>query len=277
MACALAYTGVQAQAGTGSMYGQPRPASEYAKDVTGSVSAGYVSRYEYKNMVVSPELNNSGVFNLNGKVTMPLGTSLKQSFGAGYSQILDGRLDDRNQFDAFWSAGKEVLPNLTVGGGYDLVYGGLPGYVAKTMNKAPHSLTQGLRAYAHYDDPGHGYFGTMNVQYGFYGLTGWIMDVEAGKRWNSGFSQKVDFQLSAGFGASTSYWGSSIDGLDQVNVKFSAPIRMNMMDDRKGFRIVPFVQAVWGGNTRHQIRDYVGDRLIDRFQVVGGVNVIYNF
>lgn len=278
IACVLGCAGIQQGVGGTATMNMPRPASEYSKDVNGSVSAGYVSRYEYRNMVVSPKFNNSGVFNVNGKMTMPLGgTSFKQSFGAGYSEIFDGKLSDKDQFDAFWSAGKEVLPNLTVGGEYGLVHGGLPGYIAKKMHKSSHSLGQTVSAFAHYDDPGHGYFGTLNIQAGIYGQTGWRMDLEAGKRWSSGFSQSVDFELSAGLGASTSYWGSGIEGMDQFNIKFAAPIRTNLMDDRKGLRIVPFVQTVWGGNTRHKIQRYTGERIIDRFQVVGGVNLMYNF
>lgn len=255
----------------------PRPASEYSRDTSGSIAAGYISRYEYKNIAVSPILNKSGAFNLNGNMTMPLGSSLKQTFGAGYTEILDGKLSDKNQFDAFWSAGKEILPNLTVGGEYSLVHGGLPGYIAKKMHKSSHSLAQAVSAFARYDDPGNGYFGTLSLQYGIYGQIGWRMDLEAGKRWKSGFSESVNFALSAGLGASSSYWGSGIDGVDQFNIKFAAPIRVNLMDDRKGFHIVPFVQTVWGGNNRHQINRYTGERLIDRFQVVGGVNLMYNF
>lgn len=278
MACATVCMGFQTGMGNSlDMPVQPRPASDYANDSSGSISAGYMSRYEYKNMAVAPKLNASGLFNLNGKMTMPLGSSLKQTFGAGYSEILDGKLSERDQFDAFWSAGKEILPNLTVGGGYEFVHGGLPGYLAKRMHKASHALSQSVNGYAHYDDPGHGYFGTASVQYGFYGQIGWRCDLQAGKRWNSGFSQSVDFALSAGLGASSSYWGSGIDGFDQFNIKFSAPIRFNMMDDRKGVRLEPFIQTVWGGNTRHQIRDYARERIIDRFQIVGGVNLIYNF
>ena len=54
----------------------------------------------------------------------------------------DGLLSDKDAFDASWKAVKELFPNLSFRGGYELNYGGLPGYLSKRMGKAPHSLAR---------------------------------------------------------------------------------------------------------------------------------------
>lgn len=261
------------QAGTASA---PRPASDYVDTFSGKVYAGYQSRYQYKNIVASKLLNSSGLFNIGGQVDMPLGT-WQQHILADYGLACDGWLNDRNMFDVGWAADREILPNLRAGGGYMLNYGGLPGFVAKARGKAPHSLAQSLDGYLTYDDPGHGYFGTLDVQGGFYGLTGWRFDLQVGKRWQGLLHQYVDLELSGGIGLSTSYWGSGVDGIDQLNVKLAAPIRTSLNSDEKGFRITPFVQFVWAGNTRSDINRACGYRVIDRFEVVGGVMLSFKF
>ncbi|MEG2248682.1 MAG: hypothetical protein RSB48_02420 [Akkermansia sp.] len=274
LVCVLAGGSVQAM---NNYAVTPRPASDYARDTAGSISAGYDSRCSYKNVVASPVLNKSGLFSLRGGMSMPIMSSWKQHFGAEYDELLDGALKDRDIFNAFWAMDKEILPNLRAGVGYELNYGGLPGFIAKRMGKVSHSLAQGVHGYVKYDDSGHGYFGSADLQAGFYGLTGWRFDLEGGKRWHSNFSQRVDMELSAGIGFSSSYWGSNIRGVDQLNVKFALPIRTNLMDDQKGIRIVPYIQAAWSGNTRSEINRYCRERVIDQFQLIGGVNVIYNF
>lgn len=254
----------------------PRPASYYQNTMSGNVSVGYDSRYMYQDIVASNLLNKSGVFNFSGQVNLPL-MRMQQHIGAMYGAVLDGRLSDRDIFRAMWSADSEIFPNLKAGGGYDLNYGGLPGFVAKIRGKAPHSLAQDVKGYVNYDDPGRGLFASVRVYGGFYGLTGWRFEFEGGKRWQGFLLPQADLEVSAGTGLSTSYWAGNVHGFDQFNVKASLPIKINSMNADRGFKIVPFVQALWAGDNRGEINRACGIRVIDSFQLVGGVQAVYNF
>lgn len=254
----------------------PRPVSDYDQSIAGKAYMGYQTRYQYKNIVASRYLNSSGVFNLGGEVDLPL-LSWEQHITADYGYALDGELNDRNMFNVSWFADREVLPNLKTGGGYNMNYGGMPGFIAKMKGKAPHSLAQSIDGFISYDDSGRGIFGSLDVQGGFYGLTGWRFDVEVGKRWSGVPSSYMDLELSGGMGFSTSYWGSGVDGVDQMNLKLAAPIRTSLTSEKNGLRITPFIQAVWAGNTRGDINRSCGFRAVDKFEMVGGIGVSYCF
>ena len=43
---------------------------------------------------------------------------------------------------------------------------------------------------------------------------------------------------------------------DRVNIKLAAPVRVTGVDSSRGFRIIPFIQLDWAGNTRSEIRRY---------------------
>lgn len=274
MACALAAVSSNAYAGYGY---DPRPPSSYNDTVSGAAHIGYDSRYAYKDMTASTPLNSSGVFSFGGDVSLSLTNAWKQEIGAEYMAFCDGLLSDTNAFDANWKAVRELFPNLSFRGGYEFNYGGLPGFLSKHMGKAPHSLAQSFTAGLVYDDPGHGYFGALDLQYGFYGMTGWRIDMSAGKRWTGLLHEKVDLELSAGTALSSSYWGAGVSGFDQFNVKLAAPIRISGLDAGKGFRVIPFIQLDWAGNTRSEIRRYAGMNIVDDFHVRVGVEAVYRF
>lgn len=255
----------------------PIPASSYSNTLTGSFQAGYDSRYAYKDLVASPLLNRSGVFAFGGDVNLSLVRDWKQNIGAEYLAFCDGLLSDKNAFNADWKAVKELFPNLSFRGGYEFNYGGLPGYLSSYMGKAPHSLAQSFTSGLAYDDPGHGYFGTLDVQYGFYGMIGWRVDLNGGKRWSGLLHERVDLELSAGTSYSSSYWGAGIAGFDQFNVKLAAPVRVTGVDSSRGLNIVPFIQLDWAGNTRSEIRRYTRMSTVDDFQVRVGVAAVYRF
>ena len=245
--------------------------------ISGAARIGYDSRYAYKDLVASSLLNRSGVFTFGGEVDLNLVKDWKQEIGAEYLAFCDGLLSDKNAFNADWKAVKELFPNLTFRGGYEFNYGGLPGYLSKYTGKAPHSVAQSFTAGLAYDDPGHGYFGALDVQYGFYGMTGWRIDLNAGKRWSGLIHEKVDLELSAGTSYSSSYWGAGVAGFDQFNVKLAAPVRISGVDSRSGFRVIPFIQFDWAGNTRSDIRRYAGMSTIEDFRIRVGVEAVYRF
>ena len=142
---ASALAAVSAVAYDGYGY-DPRPASSYNNTISGAAHIGYDSRYAYKDVVASSVLNRSGVFNIGGELNLNLVRDWKQEIGAEYMAFCDGLLSDKDAFDASWKAVKELFPNLSFRGGYELNYGGLPGYLSKHMGKAPHSLAQSVTA-----------------------------------------------------------------------------------------------------------------------------------
>lgn len=271
-----ALTVVSAGAYDGYGY-DPRPASSYNNTISGAAHIGYDSRYAYKDVVASSRLNRSGVFTFGGDLKLNLVRDWKQEIGAEYMAFCDGVLSDKNAFDANWKALKELAPNLNFRGGYEFNYGGLPGFLSKHMGKAPHSVAQSLTAGLVYDDPGHGYFGTFDVQYGFYGMTGWRFDLTVGKRWSGVVHEKADLELSVGTAYSSSYWGGGVAGFDQFNIKLAAPVRVSGVDESRGFRVIPFIQVDWAGNNRSEIRRYAGMNVIEDFRVRVGVEAVYRF
>ena len=254
----------------------PRPVSYYQNNLSGSASIGYNSRYTYQDIAASSWLNKSGVFNVSGLVNLPL-MRMQQHIGATYGAVLDGRLSDRDVFQANWTADTEIFPNLKAGAGYDLNSGGLPGYVAKLCGKAPHSLAQDFKGYLSYDDPGRGLFASAKLYGGFYGLTGWRFELEAGKRWQGFLHSQADLEVSAGTGLSYGFWAGGVHGCDQLNVKAALPFKINSASFDHGFKVVPFIQALWAGDTRGEVNRACGVRVIDAFQLVAGVQAVYSF
>ena len=157
---ASALAAVSAVAYDGYGY-DPRPASSYNNTISGAAHIGYDSRYAYKDVVASSLLNRSGVFNIGGELNLNLARDWKQEIGAEYMAFCDGLLSDKDAFDASWKAVKELFPNLSFRGGYELNYGGLPGYLSKHMGKAPHSLAQSVTA-------GLAYFAVRSVRGGWF-------------------------------------------------------------------------------------------------------------
>ena len=256
---------------------EPRAASYYQRSVSGSVSVGYDSRYMFHDIAVTPLLNSSGVFNFAGEIELPLVANMRQHIGLTYGAITDGILSDREMFEVNWAAGTEIFPNLKAGVGYDLNYGGLPGYMAKMRGKAPHSVAQDVNGFLKYDDPGRGWFGGLEVYGGFYGLTGWRIDLEVGKRWEGFLTPQSNLEVSLGTGYSSGFWAGSVSGFDQVNVKAALPFALGSLGEDRGFRLVPFIQAIWAGDNRGEINRACGVRVMDDFQVVGGVKAEFRF
>ncbi len=256
---------------------EPRMPSEYNATASGKIYAGYDSRYDYKDMAVSSKLNESGVFRFGGEVDFNLFDAWKQKMGAQYLAFCDGNLSDKNGFDANWKAVRELLPNLSFCGGYEFNYGGLPGYLSKVTGKAPHSFSQSFTAGLVYDDPGHGYFGAVDLQYGFYGMQGWRLDLMAGKRWNNLIHEKVDLEVSVGTAYSWGYWGGGVDGFDQFNVRVAAPVRVTGMDEYDGLRVIPFIQLNWAGNNRSEMLRYSGFSCQTDCRLRVGIEAVYQF
>ena len=66
-------------------------------------------------------------------------------------------------------------------------------------------------------------------------------------------------------------------GFDQVNIKLAAPVRVTGVDASRGFRVIPFIQLDWAGNTRSEIRRYTGMSTIEDFRIRVGVEAVYRF
>lgn len=66
-------------------------------------------------------------------------------------------------------------------------------------------------------------------------------------------------------------------GFDQFNIKLAAPVRISGVDSQNGFRVIPFIQFDWAGNTRSDIRRYTGMSTIEDFRIRVGVEAVYRF
>ena len=54
-------------------------------------------------------------------------------------------------------------------------------------------------------------------------------------------------------------------------------MRISGVDSRNGFRVIPFIQFDWAGNTRSDIRRYTGMSTIEDFRIRVGVEAVYRF
>jgi hypothetical protein len=260
----------------GSAYSSPRPASYYNPSVSGELAVAYTSKYVYHNIVASDSMNEDGVLWVAGHANMPLYTG-QQHVDVAYGILSDGELKPHGSLMFDYKVDWEILPNLRAGLGYEFNWRGMRGYLAQERGKAHHGIYHGFAGYLSYDDPGRGYFGDMCVQGGVYGLTGWLVDAQAGKRFSGIFLHNIDLEVSAGIAMSCGFWAGGVDGVDQVNVKAALPIKFNADAQDKGLRLVPFVQTAWAGNTRSRIRTRVHRSVFDTFQFVAGVGVEYKF
>ncbi len=54
-------------------------------------------------------------------------------------------------------------------------------------------------------------------------------------------------------------------------------MRVTGVDSSRGFRVIPFIQLDWAGNTRSELRRYAGMNAIEDFRIRVGVEAVYRF
>ena len=200
---ASALAAVSAGAYDGYGY-DPRPASSYNNTISGAAHIGYDSRYAYKDVVASSVLNRSGVFNIGGELNLNLVRDWKQEIGAEYMAFCDGLLSDKDAFDASWKASRAVRQSFLRGGWLELRR--TPGYLSFFMESSPFPYSPSRASWRM----------TIGPAILIPECAVWLLRHDrlahycASKRWCGLIHEKVDLELSAGTGYSSSYWGPGI-------------------------------------------------------------------
>ncbi len=247
----------------------------------------YTVNYNVRGMGVTNHYSNDGYSSAAISYTAPN----RNLFNAGVQQRFHGELglawgegealNDGLMSQWGYAMGKEIFPNLLVEVGYNLRYGTLVGYLAKQRGKAAHSIAQDFALSLSYDDEQKGYFGSAQLGYGFYGLTGWYYDVNVGYRMTEIFSQPkwgLDMELSVGMAGSVGYWTGDADGIDAYRFRATfLPYTHEGSFGRDGrWRLAPWVEFAVSGNNDSKIdRSIPG--LVDGNQLNVGVDLSWSF
>lgn len=293
----VSYTSVS----VGTDYSPEAPAPGYSSPVTQSPDTYrssswatlrvnlYSTNYEVRGMGVTNPLSNYGwsSFDLTlrpgGDNLFGMGLGQEVNVGLGVIYGAGDALGDAPVFNLGYGLTKELLPNLKLRAGYELLYGGLEGYLARERDKAPHRITEDINVSLNYNDNQQGFFGGALVGLGFQGLTGLFGDLHVGYRWQDPIPSQGDLGLDVAFSVGQSYslgyWVGGAEGFDATRLRLEfLPYSLNgsMGRDAK-FQIVPWVQTSWSGNNAKKIDRADWGEAVDHFQFSIGVDLIYNF
>ncbi len=248
----------------------------------------YANNYEVRGMGVTDDMNKYGTSHVYASHTF----ANRNIFNKGIQHRIHGMagviwdasspLGDIMQFEAGYSVGKEVAPNLLLELGYGFKRGGLEGLIAKGFDRCSHRSAQELNLSATYNDHQKGFFGRAIVGAGFYGLTGYYVDAEVGYRFTNiinGPNLGADLEVSGGVAPSFSYWGAGIDGIDAYRVRVALkPFTQGGKLGRDGrMSITPWMQCSWSGNNARKIHQHTGSAMVDHLQFTFGINAGYKF
>ena len=248
----------------------------------------YASNYQVRGMGVTDDLSKYGTSHLYASHTF----ANKNMFRRGIQHRVHGLagviwdasspLGNIMQFEAGYSIGKEVLPNLLVEVGYNFKRGGLEGLVARRFDECSHRSTQEFVLAARFNDHQKGFFGHAELAASFYGLTGYYVDAEAGYRFTNIMNKSrygADLEVSAGMAPSFSYWGGGVDGIDayRIRVALQPFTHGGKLGRDARLSITPWVQCSWTGNNARKIQRDTGMGIADHFQLTVGVNAGYKF
>ncbi len=249
----------------------------------------YSSDYQVRGMGVKDSYSKYGYSSLSASYILPN----RNLFGRGLHQRISG------EFGIIWDAsctlgstpttrlsyavGKEIFPNLTAEIGYTFRHGGLEGFMARHFDGASHHTTQEIVGSLTYNDFQKGFFGKAEAGFGFYGLTGFYFDVEAGYRFTDVLlrgNTGMDLELSFGVAPSYNYWGSDVKGVDAYRIRATLlPYSQTGSFGRDARAYVkPWIQCSWSGSNAAEI-DHDADNIgpIDHFQITVGVDCGFNF
>ncbi len=249
----------------------------------------YTSSYNVRGMSVNDHMSAYGFSSIGASYALPefelFGMDIQHEVSADLGVIWGAgdslSTEPLSTFRYMWT--KEVYPNLQMGGGYQLRYGGLEGYMAKHYNNRAHQMTQDVVGFARYDTGKEGVFGEALVGVGFQGLLGVYGDLSGGYRFTGVCSVKnvgFDVELEAGLALSYNYWVGKARGVDAFRLRATlAPYSLNGTFGRDAnFTIAPWVQAAWSGDTADDIKTYTyGHDIVDDFKVTVGIECSYKF
>ena len=263
----------------------PAPVSAASSDRRGYVNLNaYSSNYQVRGLGVRDAYSKYGYSSLSASVNLPnsnlFNRGIYHRLSGEYGFIWDAScpLGETPVARIGYSLGKEIFPNLKAEIGYTFRRGGLEGFMARHYDGASHHATQEIVASLTYNDFQKGFFGKLEMGWGFYGLTGVYFDMEAGYRFTDIISRGnvgADLELSFGVAPSYKYWGEDVEGIDAWRVKAALlPYTHTGNLGRDGrFYVTPWVQCAWSGSNAAKI-DRVTDGAgpIDHFQITLGVD-----
>ncbi len=258
--------------------------SEYSWDLDINL---YTLHYNVRGMGVTNRFSDHGYSTFGASYT----SSNRNLFQAGLHQRFHGEigriwgsndtLADGYMSQWGYSIGKEVFPNAMLELGYNLRYGTLEGFFAKQRGKSAHSVAQDLCLTLSYDDKQKGFFGGVQLGYGFSGLTGWYYDLAAGYRQTEVFSLQnwgLDLEYLVGIAGSSGYWTGNADGIDayRARVSFLPYAHDGLFGRDSNWSVTPWVEMTTSGDNDKTIdRDFGG--VVDDFQINFGFDINYKF
>ncbi|MDO5450000.1 MAG: hypothetical protein Q4F30_03815 [Akkermansia sp.] len=248
----------------------------------------YTSNYQVRGMGVTNDFSGHGWSSVDASYTFPnrnlFNRGLHHRISGTLGQIWDAgdHLADTPVFGLNWGIGKEVFPNLTTELGYSMHRGGLEGAMAKWTGKAPHRFAQDFNLTLDFNDQQRGFFGHFTWGYGFYGLTGHYMDIEAGYRLTDVAARGnigVDLELSGGISPSFGYWGGGVEGIDAYRIRAAVAPYSKVGSFGRDAKIYakPWIQASWAGSNSDKIDRRLKSGIVDHFQLTVGVEGGFNF
>lgn len=266
----------------------PLPAAD--SDRRGYVNLNaYTSDYQVRGMGVRDALSKYGYSSVSASFDLPnrnlFGRGIYHNISGEYGVIWDAAcaLGEMPVARVGYSLGKEIFPNLKAELGYTYRHGGLEGFMARHYDGASHHATQEIVASLTYNDYQKGFFGGLEMGWGFYGLTGLYFDVEVGYRFTDVISRGnygADLELSVGVAPSYKYWGKGVEGVDAYRVKAALqPFSHSGTFGRDSrFYVTPWLQCSWSGSNAAKIdRVTFGAGPVDHFQITVGVDCGFKF
>ncbi len=258
--------------------------SEYSWDLDLNL---YTLHYNVRGMGVTNSISDHGYSSFAASYT----SSNRNLFQAGLHQRFLGELgriwgSNEALADGYMSQwgyrlGKEVFPNAMLEVGYNLRYGTLEGFFAKQRGKSAHSIAQDINLTLSYDDQQEGFFGGVQLGYGFSGLTGWYYDLAAGYRQTEVFTSHqwgLDLEYLVGIAGSSGYWTGNADGVDayRARVSFQPYAHSGLFGRDSNWSVTPWVEMTTSGDNDKTIdRDFGG--VVDGFQINVGIDISYEF
>ncbi len=268
----------------------PAPISASSSAPRGYVNLNLISSdYTVRGMGFRDYLTEYGYTSLSGSCYLPnrnlFGRGIHHRISGEYGIIWDASspLGQEPLARLGYALGKEIFPNLTVEAGYNYLYGGFEGYMARHYEGASHTAAQELFLSVIFNDQQRGFFGKALAACGFYGLEGVYFDFEAGYRFTDIAAYGnfgADCELSFGIAPSCSYWGSEVEGVDAFRIKaallpFSHTGRFGR--DARAY-VKPWIQCSWSGSNAAEIdRSTGGAGPIDHFLITVGIDCGLNF
>ncbi|MEG0334092.1 MAG: hypothetical protein RR553_03145 [Akkermansia sp.] len=250
---------------------------------SGSATVGYSSNYDFRGLIL--EGANGGnmtpvqvatKYDLNDVYAITMGAGYKAMWNKDQNSSMEEH-DFQNEFNYNLGIQSKWVKGLTTSFNYNLFHGGTPGYVARILENAAHSVTQEFGVGAMYDFGTvgvKGLFAAANINYSFAGLTGWWYTTTVG--YQKQINERVSAVLSASWNATSSYFSAKSEmanGSQAFDIRLEVPVTLC-----KHVSFVPFVGTYWAGSSALKVnRGNDGEHTFRNFTVMAGANLVYTF